>query len=105
MRPFRSAASLTRRWTNRELEDPTLIPPPSTVWLMNRGTPLGELVKRSYLLRGVITGLNDAFVIDQDKRDELIEDAPALVLTFIKPWLRGRDIKRWRTADWQWVYM
>ena len=63
--------------------------------LMNLGTPLGEFVKdRIYM--GVKTGLNEAFVIDQAKRDELIEEDPRSA-ELIKPWLRGRDIKRWTT--------
>ena len=39
--------------------------------------------------------VNDAFVIDQDKRDELVEEDPHSA-ELIKPWLRGRDIKRWK---------
>ena len=35
--------------------------------LMNQGTPLGEFVN-GRLYRGVVTGLNEAFVIDQVKR-------------------------------------
>ena len=65
--------------------------------LMNRGSPLGELVKER-IYRGVVTGLNEAFVIDQAKRDELVEEDP-LSAELIKPWLRGKDIKRWK-ADW-----
>ena len=63
--------------------------------LMGQGTPLGEFVDgRIYM--GVKTGLNEAFVIDQDKRDELVEDDPRSA-EVIRPWLRGRDIKRWMT--------
>ena len=60
---------------------------------MDKGTPLGEFVK-GRIYYGVKTGLNEAFVIDRDKRDELIEDDPRSA-ELIKPWLRGRDIKRW----------
>ncbi len=62
--------------------------------LMNHGTPLTEFVK-GRLYYGVKSGLDKAFVIDQDKRDELIEE-DARSAEIIKPWLRGRDIKRWR---------
>ena len=63
--------------------------------LMGQGTRLGDFVDgRIYM--GVKTGLNEAFVIDQDKRDELIEEDPRSA-ELIRPWLRGRDIKRWRT--------
>ena len=50
------------------LEDPALIR--LFEKLMAQGTPLGEFVK-GRIYRGVVTGLNEAFVIDQDKRDEL----------------------------------
>ena len=76
------------------LEDPALIR--LFERLMNDGTPLGEFVK-GRIYRGVVTGLNEAFVIDQDKRDELMDEDPRSA-GLIKPWLRGRDIKRW-TAD------
>ena len=62
--------------------------------LMNLGTPLGEFA-RGQMYRGIVTGLNEAFVIDGAKRDELIAENPRSV-EIIKPWLRGRDIKRWR---------
>ena len=62
--------------------------------LMSQGTPLGEFVSdRVYM--GVKTGLNNAFVIDQAKRDELIEE-DSRSAELIKPWLRGRDIERWK---------
>ena len=63
---------------------------------MRQGTPLGEFVEgRIYC--GVNTGLNEAFVIDQTKRDELIEGDPRSA-ELIRPWLRGKDIGRWKTA-------
>src|SRR5690606_16688960 len=43
----------------------------------------------------VKTGLNEAFVIDAAKRRELVEADPNSA-EIIKPWLRGKDIKRWR---------
>jgi len=82
------------------LEDPALVR--LFHRLMEQGTPLGELVK-GRIYRGVLTGLNEAFVIDQDKRDELIAEDPRSA-ELIKPWLRGRDIKRWR-AEWAGQYI
>ena len=74
------------------LEDPALVPP---LWATDEpGVPLREFVK-DRLYMGVKTGLNDAFVIRQDKRDELVEDDPRSA-EIIKPWLRGKDIKRWK---------
>jgi len=61
--------------------------------LQTKGTPLIEYVNRG-LYRGIITGLNEAFVIDRDTRASLIrEDSKSAEL--IKPWIRGRDITRW----------
>ena len=57
------------------------------------GTPLKEYVRGKFY-RGIITGFNDAFVIDSQKRTELIAADPNSE-DLIKPWLRGKDIKRW----------
>ncbi len=58
------------------------------------GVPLGEYVK-GQLYRGILTGLNDAFVIDIKTREKLIaKDAKSAEL--IKPFLLGRDIKRYQ---------
>lgn len=54
--------------------------------------PLGEYVKGK-IYRGVLTGLNEAFVIDQSTRDRLIAEDPKSA-ELIKPFLQGRDIKR-----------
>lgn len=77
------------------LEDPRL------VRLFDRinemGTPLGEFVQgRVYY--GIKTGLNEAFVIDEARRTELIAADPRSA-ELIKPWLRGRDVRRWRVGD------
>ena len=66
------------------------------------GTPLGEYAKKG-IYRGVVTGLNKAFVIDEETRDRLIAEDPASA-EIIKPWLRGRDVRRWR-ADWKGLYL
>lgn len=62
--------------------------------IRNAGTPLGEYVK-GRVYRGVLTGLNEAFVIDGDTRQRLITEDPACE-DIIKPFLRGRDVKRWK---------
>ena len=59
------------------------------------GVPLGRYVN-GQIYRGVLTGLNVAFVIDGKKRAELIAEDPKSA-EIIKPFLRGRDVKRWRT--------
>ncbi|TRT89949.1 MAG: class I SAM-dependent DNA methyltransferase [Microcystis aeruginosa Ma_OC_H_19870700_S124] len=61
--------------------------------LQKVGTPLGEYVKGRFY-RGITTGLNEAFVIDKITRDRLISEHPSSE-EVIKPFLRGRDVKRW----------
>ena len=58
------------------------------------GTPLGEWCQGRFYY-GIKTGLNDAFVIDGAKRAQLINSDPKSA-EIIKPFLRGRDVKRWR---------
>ena len=62
--------------------------------LRNVGKPLGEYVKGRFY-RGVLTGLNEAFVVDRETRDKLIAEHPSSA-EVLKPFLRGRDVKRWR---------
>lgn len=62
--------------------------------LRENGTPLGEYVGGA-IYYGIKTGLNEAFVVDRATRDALIaEDESSTRL--LKPFLRGRDVKRWR---------
>ena len=56
------------------------------------GKPLKDWDIKIY--RGVLTGLNEAFIIDSAKRDELVALDPKSA-KIIKPILRGRDIKRY----------
>ena len=57
------------------------------------GTPLREWDIKIY--RGVLTGYNEAFIIDGKTKDELISKDPKSA-EIIKPILRGRDIKRYK---------
>ena len=66
------------------------------------GTPLRDHVKDGPY-RGIVTGLNPAFVVDADTRERLIDQDPASE-ELIRPWLRGRDVRRWR-ADWRGLYV
>jgi len=61
------------------------------------GTPLREYVGGK-IYYGIKTGFNEAFVIDGAKRAELIAADPRSA-EVIKPWLRGRDVKRWRVQS------
>jgi len=65
--------------------------------LKKAGKPLGEYVDGK-IYRGVLTGLNEAFVIDEETRAGLIkEDKKSAEL--IKPFLVGKDIKRYAIED------
>jgi len=57
------------------------------------GVPLKDWDISIY--RGVLTGCNEAFIIDGAKKDELIAADPKNA-EIIKPILRGRDIKRYK---------
>jgi type II restriction/modification system DNA methylase subunit YeeA len=62
------------------------------------GKPLKDWDVKIY--RGVLTGLNEAFIIDDIKRQEILdnckdEDERIRTEAIIKPILRGRDIKRY----------
>jgi hypothetical protein len=58
------------------------------------GVPLGDYVEGRFYY-GIKTGYNDAFVIDGATRARLIAADPESA-QIIKPFLRGRDVKRWR---------
>ena len=58
------------------------------------GTPLGDYVQRQ-IYRGILTGFNQAFVIDGGKRAELIAQDPRSA-EIIKPLAVGDDIRKWR---------
>jgi len=58
-----------------------------------KGTPLKNWDINIY--RGILTGYNEAFIIDGKKKDELIAQDPKSA-EIIKPILRGRDIKRYK---------
>ncbi|MCK5847998.1 MAG: Eco57I restriction-modification methylase domain-containing protein [Caldisericia bacterium] len=57
------------------------------------GTPLKDW--DISINRGILTGFNEAFIIDGEKRDEFITKDPKNA-EIIKPILRGRDIKRYK---------
>ncbi|MCE7057973.1 Eco57I restriction-modification methylase domain-containing protein [Algoriphagus sp. AGSA1] len=59
------------------------------------GTPLKDWDVSIY--RGILTGYNEAFIIDQQTRDRLVQ-ASAKNAEIIRPILRGRDIKRYNAT-------
>jgi len=62
--------------------------------LNTAGVPLGTYVDGK-IYRGVLTGLNEAFVIDEETKERLIAEDPKSA-EIIKPFLAGRDIKRYQ---------
>ena len=66
------------------------------------GTPLKDWDINIY--RGVLTGCNEAFIIDTAKRDEILancqtDEERTRTAELIRPILRGRDIKRYGYVD------
>jgi len=51
--------------------------------------------RKGNIYRGIVTGLNNAFVIDEDTKRRLINEDPASA-EVIKPFLAGRDIKGYK---------
>ena len=64
--------------------------------LKGKGVPLGEYVEGK-IYYGIKTGLNEAFVIDAQTRERLIAEDPKSA-ELIKPFLAGRDIKRYQQS-------
>ena len=70
--------------------------PPAELALKRKIEHIGKPIKdwNVKIYRGIVTGCNEAFVIDEVKRKELILQDPKSA-EVIKPLLRGRDIKRY----------
>lgn len=75
-----------------QLETPEILSLLET--MRSRGTPLSQYVEGKFYY-GIKTGLNEAFVVDRETRDSLIEKHPSS-RALLKPFVRGRDVKRWR---------
>lgn len=66
--------------------------------IVEAGTPLKDWGVNIY--RGILTGFNDAFIIDSPKREEILancqtEEERARTTELIKPILRGKDIRKY----------
>lgn len=86
--------------------EPWTLEPPDVAALLAKiranGVPLADYAGvKPY--RGITTGFNDAFFIDQATRDRLISEDPTAI-EIIKPYLRGQDIERW-VPDWAGLWM
>jgi type II restriction/modification system DNA methylase subunit YeeA len=81
------------------------IPPSTSEWFIGNhsiGTLKSKIEKGARLLKdfnvrinlGLLTGYNDSFLIDEDKKNELIK-ADKKNAEIIKPIIRGRDLKKY----------
>ena len=86
--PYPQAALGDGSW---ELENPSLRA------LRDKIRSGKKTLKRVYgsPLRGVVTGLNTAFVIDTPTKERLCAQDPRSA-ELLKPFLEGKDLKRWR---------
>lgn len=66
--------------------------------LMSKIESIGKPLKewKITINRGILTGFNEAFIIDTPKRDELVARDPKSA-EIIKPILRGRDVQKYET--------
>ena len=65
--------------------------------IQRTGTILGECVTGGFY-RGVVTGYDDAFIISESVRQQLVnEDSRSDEI--IKPVLRGRNLRKWKTES------
>jgi len=65
------------------------------------GMPLKDWDVKIY--RGILTGCNEAFIIDEATKQQLIAEDPKSA-EIIRPILRGRDIKRY-AYEWAGLYL
>jgi adenine-specific DNA-methyltransferase len=77
-------------WQITNLQTQTVL-----VKILNNSVTLEEYIKDD-VYRGVTTGANKIFVIDQELRDKLVSIDHSN-LEIIKPLLRGRDVNCWTT--------
>ncbi|MDQ3555398.1 MAG: Eco57I restriction-modification methylase domain-containing protein [Gemmatimonadota bacterium] len=86
------AALVQAEWTFQPASHTRLIDK-----VMRTGTPLLEVVD-GQLYRGITTGLNEVFIIDQEIRDRLMRADPRSA-EIIKPVLQGQDLRPWYQED------
>ena len=87
--PYKQSSLKDAGWVLEDLETLQLF-----ARLSSLGKPLGTYVDRR-IFYGIKTGLNEAFVIDRAQFEDLITEDPNSK-SVLKPFLRGKDIERWR---------
>ena len=87
-------------------EDAWTLEPPEVMALLDKirraGVPLKDFAG-SVPYRGILTGLNEAFLLDTATKERLIAADPKSADLF-KPYLRGQDVNRWH-AEWAGLWM
>ena len=85
--------------------EPWVILSPTELVLKRKIEDVGKPLKDwdINIYRGIITGCNEAFVINEVEREELIAQDPRSA-EIMKPLLRGRDIKRYH-VQWAGLYI
>ena len=93
-----------RAWSQKQTSlapDGWILVQPETLALMKKlrqkGRSLEDHVNGQFY-RGIVTGLNTAFVIDNVTRQRLITEDRASA-DIIKPWLRGKDLSKWSISS------
>ena len=92
-------------WARPDVDAPWSVLSPAEQTAMDKmrakGTPLREWDVK--IRRGVTTGYNEAFIVDEATKRELVAEDPKSA-EIIAPILRGRDIQRYR-AMWAGLYL
>ena len=65
--------------------------------LYKGGIPLDDYVDGRFYY-GIKTGLNEAFVVDEKTKEQLIVEHPSSA-EVLKPYLRGKDLNRWKSKS------
>ena len=91
---------------NRLGADSWMLEPPAVVALVEKirraGIPLMDFAG-SPPSWGILTGFNEAFLLDTATKKRLVKADPKSAALF-KPFLRGQDVNRWH-ADWAGLWM
>ncbi len=70
--------------------------------IRGKGVPLAEFAGVKPC-RGILTGYNEAFLIDTETRNGLVAGDPTCA-EVIRPYVRGQDVDRW-ASDWAGLWM
>ena len=69
--------------------------------MKNNSALLSEYVKGNFY-RGVVTGLNRAFIITEEAKQNLLTKNPK-ISSIVKPYLMGRNVKRWYSKQTMYI--